>query len=174
MTEHYLLLIQWNRRMNLTRVADPEEAAQRHFAESLAFQAARPGDWASAVDVGSGAGFPGLALAAVNPARSVTLLEPVGKKAVFLREVSRAWGNVVVRDVRVEAYREECDWAWMRAVNVRGALRDLGRVGRRLGLWVSLDGVRAARESKDWEWREPIALPGGSERQLLMGLRRST
>ncbi|MBI1357068.1 MAG: hypothetical protein GC160_22230 [Acidobacteria bacterium] len=174
MVGHYGLLTQWNRRMNLTRVAEPEEAARRHFGESLAFLAAATDEWRSAVDVGSGAGFPGLALAAACPDKQVTLLEPVGKKAVFLREASREWGNVRVRDVRAEMFRESADWVWMRAVSVAGALGDLARIGRNVGLWVSEEGAEAARARAEWAWDESVELRGGESRFLVVGRRRST
>lgn len=174
MRQHYQLLIRWNRRMNLTRVVEPEQAAGRHFGESLAFLAAKPDEWSSAVDVGSGAGFPGLVLAAAYPGRSITLLEPVGKKAVFLREVSRDWGNVTVRDVRVEDFQGEFDWAWMRAVNVPQALGDLGRIGRNVALWVGAEGAAEARKHQKWQWEQGIPLAGGSQRQLLIGRECST
>lgn len=171
MLRHYELLLRWNRRMNLTRVVDPVQAAERHFGESLAFAAAEKGDWASAVDVGSGAGFPGLVLAAAFPDREITLLEPVGKKAVFLREVSRDWGNLTVRDVRVEDFEGAFDWAWMRAVNVAAALPDLGRIARNVALWVGPDGAAEARTRSAWQWGRGIPLAGGSQRELLIGRR---
>ncbi len=174
MQRHYELLIRWNRRINLTRVTDPAEAAVRHFGESLAFLTVELGDWESAVDVGSGAGFPGLALAAVFPKKRITLLEPVGKKAVFLREVSRDWGNVTVRDVRVEDFEGAFDWAWMRAVNVAGALDELGRVGRDTALWVGPEGAAEARKHDQWRWEDGVALAGGAQRMLLVGRRCST
>lgn len=174
MLSHYELMLRWNRRMNLTRVTAPEEAAERHFGESLAFVAASPGEWATAVDVGSGAGFPGLVLAAAFPDRSITLLEPVGKKAVFLREVSRDWGNVRVRDVRVEDFEGSFDWAWMRAVNVAEALGELGRIGKDVALWVGPDGAAEARQHAEWAWEQGIPLAGGAHRQLLLGRRCST
>jgi 16S rRNA (guanine(527)-N(7))-methyltransferase RsmG len=171
MLRHYDLLLRWNRRINLTRVTAPEEAAERHFGESLAFLQAGSRDWATAVDVGSGAGFPGLVLAAACPDRSITLLEPVTKKAVFLREVSRDWGNVQVRDVRVEEFEGSFEWAWMRAVNVAEVLGELGRIGKDLALWVGPDGATEARRHTEWAWEQGIPLAGGVHRQLLVGRR---
>ncbi len=121
------------------------------------------------MDVGSGAGFPGLALAATLPEKEITLLEPVGKKAVFLREVSRDWGNVTVRDLRVEQFDGQADWVWMRAVNPAQVLADLARVGRNVALWVGPDGVAEARKCPVWGWDPELALPGGSHRSLLIG-----
>jgi 16S rRNA (guanine527-N7)-methyltransferase len=89
----YLELLQaWNARTNLTSIRDPEEMAIRHFGESL-FAARclaprlQPG--AEVLDLGSGAGFPGLPLALLLPELCVTLAESQSKKAAFLREAVR-------------------------------------------------------------------------------------
>ena len=86
---HYELLVTWNRKLNLTRVTEPEEAARRHFLESayLATLVERPEAF---VDVGSGAGFPGLPLACMWPESDAILVEPLVKRAVFLKEAIRA------------------------------------------------------------------------------------
>jgi 16S rRNA (guanine(527)-N(7))-methyltransferase RsmG len=86
---HYDLLVTWNRKLNLTRITDPDEAARRHFLESayLTTLVDRP---ATFVDVGSGAGFPGLPLACMWPESEAILVEPLVKRAVFLKEVVRA------------------------------------------------------------------------------------
>src|SRR5436305_6024197 len=87
------LLLRWNRRLALTASHDAEYIVTRHIGESL-FAAAhwtRPGAMpASAIDVGSGAGFPGIPLKLYSPSVEVRLVEAHGKKATFLREVVRA------------------------------------------------------------------------------------
>ena len=87
------LLLRWNRRMNLTAVRQPERIVTRHFGESL-FLAGHVGltrGW-KVVDVGSGAGFPGLPLKIYAPEIALTLIESNNKKATFLREVVRTLG----------------------------------------------------------------------------------
>ena len=86
---HYELLLTWNRKLNLTRITEPAEAARRHFLESayLTRVVARP---SALVDVGSGAGFPGVPLASVWTDTDAVLVEPLLKRAVFLKEVVRA------------------------------------------------------------------------------------
>lgn len=89
------LLLQWNQRTNLTAVRQPEEMVTRHFGESLL--AARVlaryvGDGAEVLDIGSGAGFPGLPLQLLLPKLHVVLAESQGKKAAFLREAVRVTG----------------------------------------------------------------------------------
>jgi 16S rRNA (guanine527-N7)-methyltransferase len=82
------LLLRWNARTNLTAIRRPEEIVQRHFGESL-FTALHLGDPDILLDLGSGAGFPGLPIALLRPEIRVTLAESQGKKASFLREAIR-------------------------------------------------------------------------------------
>src|SRR6266404_5670909 len=82
------LLLKWNSRTNLTAIRDPEEIVRRHFGESL-FAAQHLGNPNTLLDLGSGAGFPGLPIALLHPEIHVTLAESQNKKATFLREVVR-------------------------------------------------------------------------------------
>jgi 16S rRNA (guanine527-N7)-methyltransferase len=130
MIENYVrycrLLLESNNRFNLTAVNDPAGVVQRHFLDSLTINLAIPGRGSVSqrvMDVGSGGGFPGLALAIAYPQWSVSLLEAVGKKARFLEET--AWHlnlervNVVCQ--RAESFgrssgRDSYDIACARAV----------------------------------------------------------
>lgn len=103
------LLSDWSRRMNLVADADPAVVVQRHFLESIALGAAlrereilRPG--ASVLEVGAGAGFPGLVLKIAWPAIELTLLEATAKKAAFLSAAVEALG---LTGTRVLAGRAE-------------------------------------------------------------------
>jgi len=89
---HLELLIRWNQRMNLTAVRSPEEMVTRHFGESLfaARELCSRDSQLALIDVGSGAGFPGLPIKYWAPQLQLTLIESHGKKATFLREVGRA------------------------------------------------------------------------------------
>jgi 16S rRNA (guanine527-N7)-methyltransferase len=78
------LLLRWNRRINLTRIASPLAVVDRHFVDSLAVAPRLPAG-ATLLDVGAGAGFPGAVVAITRPDVRVTLCESVGKKAAFLR-----------------------------------------------------------------------------------------
>ncbi len=87
------LLLKWNARTNLTAIRDAEEIVRRHFGESL-FAAQHlglspSGPTSSLLDYGSGAGFPGIPIQLLHPTLHVTLAESQGKKASFLREVTR-------------------------------------------------------------------------------------
>lgn len=83
------LLVKWNSRMNLTAVRDPAEIVTRHFGESL-FAARHVAGKGTLLDLGSGAGFPGLPIQLWHSRLRVTLAESQAKKATFLREVVRS------------------------------------------------------------------------------------
>jgi 16S rRNA (guanine527-N7)-methyltransferase len=114
------LLIKWNARVNLTAVREPAEIVQRHFGESFFAAAHLLGSEAkeSVIDLGSGAGFPGLPIAMLRPLAHVTLIESNGKKAAFLNEVIRTLklGNTTVFKERAETYPGTADLVTMRAV----------------------------------------------------------
>lgn len=119
-------LIVWNRRVNLTRIVEPDEIAVRHFLDSLAVRVALPPGSPSfaLIDVGSGAGFPGVPLKITCPDIRLTLLEATGKKAAFLQhliEVLQLTGVTIVAARAEEAgrqpdHREQYDVAVARAV----------------------------------------------------------
>jgi 16S rRNA (guanine527-N7)-methyltransferase len=96
------LLRTWNTRVNLTAVDDPAEVYDKHFLDSLSVASWVRGH-ASLLDVGAGAGLPGLALAIAHPGLRVTLVESTAKKCAFLRTVAYQLGlGVDVRDGRIE------------------------------------------------------------------------
>jgi 16S rRNA (guanine527-N7)-methyltransferase len=116
LTKHYSRLVHWNRRINLTRIIEPEEAARLHYAESL-FGARFIGDAASLLDIGSGAGFPAVPLAVARPDVQVTALEANKKKSLFLKEVKDELrlNNFEVVTTRLEAF----DWSGYELVTSR-------------------------------------------------------
>ena len=172
------LLLKWNARINLTAVRAPEEMVQRHFGES--FFAARhllaEGTVERAIDLGSGAGFPGVPLALLARGTTVTLIESNQKKATFLRELVRVLElkNVVIFSGRGEEYSEQADLVTMRAVEKFGKALDVAvglvKAGGRIALMIGEAQVsEAARVLQKIEWRQPIAVPGGHSRVLLAG-----
>lgn len=172
MVSHFRLLEKWNRGLNLTRVVAPEEAARRHFGESLLLAQAI-GDFGTLADIGSGGGFPGLPIAAGSPQSQVTLIESVGKKAAFLREVSRDWGNVRVEAKRAEQISRPFDWVTMRAVKASPLLTHVAQLAPNLGLLAGEETVEELQTTTGWAWQSPVALPWGDRRFILTG-KRST
>lgn len=105
LVKHYSLMRAWNRRMNLTRIIEPAEAAQLHYADSL-FGGRFIVDAGRILDIGSGAGFPALPLAVIRPDVEVTALEANQKKSVFLNEAKEELGlkNFKVATARLESF----------------------------------------------------------------------
>ena len=123
------LLIERNTTMNLTAITAPADIAAKHFLDSFTAVAVRTWNGRERIiDVGSGAGFPGLALRLALPGTRVTLVESMGKKARFLEEVTGALAidGVEVRNERAEALaharRERYDVGTARAVGTLGAI----------------------------------------------------
>ncbi|TXH04727.1 MAG: 16S rRNA (guanine(527)-N(7))-methyltransferase RsmG [Nevskiaceae bacterium] len=96
-------LIKWNAAYNLTAIRDPAEMVVKHLLDSLAVLPLVHG---RVLDVGAGAGLPGLVLAIAEPSLAVTTLDSNGKKARFMRHAARSLGlaNVAVVEGRVESY----------------------------------------------------------------------
>jgi 16S rRNA (guanine527-N7)-methyltransferase len=126
-------LLRWNQRANLTAITDPVEIATKHFLDSFScWLALVPASPRRVIDVGTGAGFPGLALKILVPALEVTLVEATGKKAEFCRHVVKTLDMRQVdvihgraEDVAHEAaHREMYDGAWP----CRGRTAHAGRV----------------------------------------------
>ena len=177
------LLLRWNARMNMTSVRDPESIVQRHFGESC-FSACTlfpvPGSLATVVDVGSGAGFPGLPIAILRPNLEMTLIEAHGKKATFLKEVVRALRaeNVRVALERAENYRQTADVVTLRAVEDFASILPISaRIvagSGRLAALLGLSQTTAAEEllGNLWESGPAIYFPGSSQRALWIARHR--
>ena len=88
---YYELLIDWNSRMNLTAITEPEEVVKKHFKDSLAALPYLP-DGTRVADVGTGAGFPSIPLLIMNPTLKLTLVDSLNKRITFLRTVLDALG----------------------------------------------------------------------------------
>jgi 16S rRNA (guanine527-N7)-methyltransferase len=124
-------LIERNTSVNLTAITEPQDIARKHFLDSFtAFAVRRWTGRERVIDVGSGAGFPGLALRIALPKIRVTLVESVGKKARFLEDICALLGltDVEVRNERAEALgrdrRDRYDVGTARAVGTLGMVNE--------------------------------------------------
>lgn len=173
---YYHAIIEWNSRFNLTRITDYEAVQVMHFLDSLVVLALA-GDWfpqgARVVDVGSGAGLPGLALKIARPDLNVVLTDSVGKKVQFIQYVIDTLALSDTRAVHARAedlgrdptYREGFDVAVARAVADLPVLAEYllpcVRVG---GAALAQKGTRAAEETQ--RAAKAIRVLGGGEATL--------
>jgi len=168
---HYRMLMQWNQKMNLSAIRDPEEVVRRHFGESLFLAKSLPDAVSTLVDVGSGAGFPGVPVAVYQPNLHVTLIESIAKKATFLREATRELRNVRVLNARVETLEEQFDWVALRAVAPASLLPRLTELAPNLALLVTHRAVAELQHNTEIFWESPQPLPWSQGRVLLIGRR---
>ena len=168
LSRHYGLLQRWNRHVNLTSIRSPEQIVERHFGEALHL-ATLVREAKSLVDVGSGAGFPGLPFAVARPDVDVTLVESVSKKVAFLKEVSRPLGNVSVYHGRVEDLRESFDWSTTRAVSLRDVLPHLTRIAAKVALLVSREEVADLKSEPRLIWEGSSDVPWNEHSVILIG-----
>ncbi len=164
------MLVDYNSRVNLTAITDPEGIAVKHFADSLAvFAAAEIPQEAHCIDVGTGAGFPGLVMLIARPDLHMTFVDSTGKKLRFVQEVLNHTGlQAEVIHARAEElgraprFREKFDFVTARAVAAMDTLCEyclpLARVG---GVFIAMKGPDAEREMETA--RRGIHLLGGGE-----------
>jgi len=165
----YLALLQkWNKAFNLTAIRDPEIMVSRQLLDSLSVHTLLRGN--RVLDVGSGAGLPGIPLAIMNPQRAFTLLDTNSKKTRFLRQAKLELDveNILVEQVRVEQYqpRQPFDTITSRAF---ASLPDMVRLTRHLlapgGCWLAMKGAVPVDElnAVGQEFRHeihPLGVPG--------------
>jgi 16S rRNA (guanine527-N7)-methyltransferase len=197
------ILLRWNARVNLTAVRQPEEIVTRHFGESLFaarhlfpapggdFPPSKRADAESTVrrveqsaattinrviDVGSGAGFPGLPIKIWAPQVHLTLIESNHKKATFLKEVARALTltNVDVVTARAESFSGQAEVVTLRAVERFASVLPLAvrfvTPGGRIALLIGDRQVQTARQlAAAFRWSEPMRIPLSTRRVLIIG-----
>ena len=169
-------LEKWNAAYNLTAIRDPREMVTRHLLDSLVMV---PQVRGPLLDVGSGAGLPGIPLAIARPELAVTVLDSNGKKARFLRHAARALklGNVQVVEARVEDHRPAAPYA---AITSRAfaTLKDFFSLTRHLlaadGQWLAMKGKLDDSETHDLPAGvgivdiKPLKVPGLAEARHLV------
>jgi 16S rRNA (guanine527-N7)-methyltransferase len=168
-------LLEWNQKFNLTAIRDPESIRTKHFLDSfscvLAWKTAPP---AQLIDVGTGAGFPGIPLKILYPNLKLTLVESVGKKAMFCQHIVSVLGLEQVDVIQARAedlgqnprHREKYDWAVARAVANLNVLSEylipLAKVG---GAVLAQKGESGPAEAQSAE--KAMELLGGKLKQLI-------
>ena len=168
-------LIEWNQKFNLTAIRDVESIRTKHFLDSfscaLAWKGFPPNHL---IDVGTGAGFPGIPLKLIHPHLKLTLVESVRKKAMFCQHIVDVLGldNVNIIHARAEdlgqdaKHREKYDWAVARAVANLNVLSEyllpLIEIG---GSMLAQKGAGAPAEAQSAEGA--MKLLGGKLRQLI-------
>lgn len=172
-------LARWNRTYNLTAIRSPEEMLTHHLLDSLAVHADLQGE--SVADVGTGAGFPGLPLAVVNPQRRFTLIDSNGKKVRFVAHAARVLEliNVEPLHVRVESAPGPFDTVTARAFaalpdllgTVAGLCERHTRVLAMKGKWPTqeLEHLPAGWQV---EYSRAIDVPGLGEERCVIALRK--
>lgn len=155
---YYKMLIEWNEKINLTAIIEERDAALKHFVDCIsALKCGRIGDGERIIDVGTGAGFPGLPLKIYNPTLKITLMDSLAKRINFLNEVVSELGLDGVDTIhsraeelgKNKAHREQYDICVSRAVANLATLSELClpfvRVG---GYFISMKGPKAVEEIK--------------------------
>jgi 16S rRNA (guanine527-N7)-methyltransferase len=171
------LLLRWNAKINLTSVVRPLEIVERHFGEAFFAAKAVPIQNGRLADIGSGAGFPGLALKLLAPGLSVILIESNIKKCVFMQEVVGAINiqGVDIIHARFESVvpSEPFDYVTSRAVGQFAQLEHwASRWAQKSGtiiLFVGIGDSEEIRRDAGWNWRSPIKIPRSRERVILVG-----
>jgi 16S rRNA (guanine527-N7)-methyltransferase len=172
------LLMLWNEKVGLTTLSDPEEIVTRHFGESLFSTRFVPLERGRLADIGSGGGFPGLAIKLICPELEVFLVESNKKKAAFLAEAIRTLkaDRATVIAERFENWRPEAgslDFIASRALGhypflTHWAQETLKPDGK-LILWLGDDESSRLQMKAGWRWRVPERIPMSHRRQLLVG-----
>lgn len=182
-------LLDWNARMNLTAIQHPEQVRLKHFLDSLTcLMVMREQAVGSLIDIGTGAGFPGLPLKIALPDLRLTLVESVGKKVAFCKHIVEELKleGVEIIQARAEtvgqesAHRQRYDWAVARAVaNLPVLVEYLLPLVKLGGVALAMKGESGPAEAHEADFAIqllgghlrrliPIALPGVAEERYLV------
>ena len=177
---YYEELVAWNQKFNLTAITEYEQVQIRHFLDSLSCLLAQEARQALGrrdarmIDVGSGAGFPGIPLKIVCAGVQLTLLEATGKKVTFLENLVQQLGLQAVSAIKARAedlghdprHREQYDLALARAVADLPVVVEYTLPFCKVGGWVvAQKGEAGAAEA--WSAERAIGLLGGELRRIM-------
>lgn len=173
--QNYLeLLLEWNEKINLTAITDPSQVVEKHFVDSLTLLShSKIKEGAKVVDVGTGAGFPGIPLKIMRPDVELTLLDSLNKRLSFLGEVCAALG-IEARRVHKRAeeagldktMRESYDVAVARAVAPMNVLCEYCLpLIKMKGFFIAMKGPGAGEELVQAE--NALDILGGTDVELI-------
>lgn len=172
------LLDTWGRKMPLTSIRDHEEIVRFHFGESIFALSLVQMTNGRLADVGSGAGFPGLALKLVESSISLTLIEPNKKKCAFLHEAVRSLdlkGTEIISSAfeSSQLTTKSSSFVTSRALGQHSSIVDWAREklepGGSILLWLAERDCKALATIGGWQWHAPELIPGTRERFVLRG-----
>lgn len=156
---YYNTLIEWNQKMNLTAIEEPTEVAYKHFVDSACLLRVVPElKNKSMIDIGTGAGFPGVPLKIMEPALKLTLFDSLNKRIVFLQEVCKQLGLEGVQAIHGRAeefgikpeHRAQYDLATARAVARMPVLLEICLpFVKKGGIFIALKGPELENEIKE-------------------------
>lgn len=177
--QNYLgILVFWNQKFSLTSIDGPQDIVGRHFGESFFCARFMPVEKSRLADVGSGAGFPGLALKIVRPDTVVFLIEQDTRKAAFLNEVARTLHLESVKVLRkpyetIDPNLGDLDVLTARAIGnhknlMKWAYPRLSASGRVI-LLLGLEDATKLTQLNGWNWSQPQPMPQSIKRVILVG-----
>jgi 16S rRNA (guanine527-N7)-methyltransferase len=176
--EYIRILLKWNQSVNLTSIVDPAEILARHFGESMFACSLLPVENCRLADVGSGAGFPGLALKIACQDLQTVLIESNKKKCAFLSEIVRALEltNVEILPARFDEIRVAPGFAEIVTARALGGLPDflqwartaLERRGHAI-LWLGGEDTTKVSGTPGWIWQPAIRIPESQRRFIVIG-----
>lgn len=195
MDTYYRLLLEWNEKMNLTAITEPYEVAVKHMIDSLScYREDIFFPEATVVDVGTGAGFPGVPLKIFKPDIKLILMDSLNKRLNFLREVADTLALEKVDFVHARAeeagknkqHREQYDLAVSRAVARLNVLCELCLPMVKVGGWfIALKGAQYEEEVREAakaittlggkvEAIQPVILPGLTDKRAVIYIKKVT
>jgi 16S rRNA (guanine527-N7)-methyltransferase len=180
MQKYIDLMESWGRKMSLTSVRDPEEIVRFHFGESIFALSLGQIDDGRLADVGSGAGFPAMALKLARPGLSILLIEPNKKKCAFLHEVIRILDMHDVKIIPTEFETSDIESNSLSHVTCRAlgrhvevldwAREKLQAAGETI-LWLGEADSEKLTHIRDWRWEPPRLIPKTKGRFILKGIK---
>src|ERR1700731_2897201 len=176
--EYIRLLLMWNQSVSLTSVVDPVEILARHFGESMFVSCLIPVENCRLADLGSGAGFPGLALKIACPSLRLTLIESNKRKCAFLLEIVRFFQlkEVEVLPIRFDQIRGTHNSAEIITARAVGRFADILRWAREalvrrghIALWLGGEDSTKVSSMPGWIWQPAVKIPESQRRFVLIG-----